>query len=112
MFGLPEAQALLPIEPRQPCAGGVTIEKVSSQVSGSLPDRATGPEPSSPTVALVALAVGAVPACSLGDHQLRWVRDPNSLLFADGAVRAGALDREGHEAVAADTAAGSRVISL
>ena len=70
----------LVIEPSAPWAGWVTIEKVSSQVSGSLPDRATGPEPSSPTVALVASAVGAVPAWA-------WVitswggLDPASLLL-------------------------------
>ena len=60
MFGLPAAQALFADRAQAAVAGGVTIEKVSSQVSGRCPDRATGPEPSSPTVALVALAVGVV----------------------------------------------------
>ena len=39
----------LVIEPSAPWVGWVTIENVSSQVSGSLPGQMTGPEPSSPT---------------------------------------------------------------
>ena len=60
VFGLPLAQAAPPIEPSVPWAGPLTIEKVSSQVSGSRPDRATPTATSVLVVALVAFAVGGV----------------------------------------------------
>src|SRR5438477_6777507 len=41
LIGSPSAQALLEIAPRLPCAGGVTIENVSSQSFRSAPLRVT-----------------------------------------------------------------------
>src|ERR1051325_7748072 len=46
--------------PREPCAGGVTMEKVSESPSASLPERCTVTEWSSLVVALVGFATGGV----------------------------------------------------
>ncbi len=60
VFGLPEVQAASVIAPRAPFAGGSTIEKVSSQSSGSDPLRSTSIAASSSVVAEVSSAVGGV----------------------------------------------------
>ncbi len=60
VFGEPALQALLAIEPRVPWVGDVTIAKVNSHVSGSLPPRLTVPAVSYGVVLLAGLAVGIV----------------------------------------------------
>ena len=57
-MGRRPAQVLFEIEPSDPWVGPVTIEKVSSQVSTSPPDRPTETPLSSFVLALVSFAVG------------------------------------------------------
>ena len=60
VFGLPLWQAAPPIEPSEPWAGPLTIEKASSHVPASDPDRPTATAVSWAVVALAAFAVGGV----------------------------------------------------
>ena len=60
VFGEPAEQALLAMDPRAPWAGALTIAKVRSHVSGSLPPRLTVPAVSYGVVLLAGLAVGIV----------------------------------------------------
>ena len=59
-FGLPATHATAPMEPREPWVGPVTMLKVSSQVSGSLPASVTPTAVFCGVVTLTALAVGTV----------------------------------------------------
>src|SRR5438552_3518261 len=80
LIGSPSAQALFEIAPRLPCAGGVTIENVSSQSFRSAPLRVTFTAVSCSVAADTSAALGGAGLGSVGSVVVVVVVAPDTVV--------------------------------